>query len=74
MTRDQILIQLEAIRGICDALAAALIAEGKAAPAAGGCEHPETMRKDASTLRGPRQFFCGACKQIINETTGEAVN
>lgn len=72
MTRDQIVTQLAAIRGIVDALAASLLAEAPGAPAE-GCEHPEAMRKDASTLRGPRRFYCGACKSVIDEATGEVV-
>jgi DNA-binding FrmR family transcriptional regulator len=62
MDREAILVQLQAIRGICDALAAQIVAES--APA-GGCEHPEDQRQDVSTMRGPRKFFCRACRQTV---------
>lgn len=67
MDRDHVLAQLGAIRAICDALAATLLQEAGQSAAAGGCEHPEAMRQDASTLRGPRRFYCRQCKEVINE-------
>lgn len=61
--RDQVLAQLAAIRAICDALAANLLADLAATPA--GCPHPEDLRQDATTLRGPKRFYCRACKQLV---------
>lgn len=63
MDREHVLAQLQAIRSICDALAAQLLAD--VAPAEAGCPHPEEQRQDASTMRGPRKFFCKACKQVV---------
>ena len=65
MDRQVILTQLWAIRAICDALAAQLQAE--TAPTTGGCEHPESARENAQTMGGPRQFYCRACKNIIDD-------
>jgi hypothetical protein len=68
MTRDQVLAQLAAIRAIVDAIAWSLREEAHPpATSSGGCDHPEVMRKDASTLRGPRAFYCMACKEIVTE-------
>ena len=66
MDREYVLAQLGAIRAICDAFGAAVVAEGQPAPA-GGCDHPESMRENASTMGGPRQFYCRACKAIVTE-------
>jgi hypothetical protein len=66
MDRDAILVQLQAIRGICDALAAQLLVEQ--APVGAGCPHPEDQRENASVMRGPRQFYCRACKEVIAES------
>jgi hypothetical protein len=64
MDHEAVLVQLQAIRAICDALAAQIVAEAAPAPAS-GCEHPEDQRQDASTMRGPRKFFCRACRQTV---------
>lgn len=65
MTNDQIIAQLWAIRAIVDALAANLNAAS--APTATGCEHPEESRENASTIQGPKQFYCRACKEIVTD-------
>lgn len=66
---DQILTQLAAIRGLCDALATALMEDAvRSEPVAAGCSHPPEQR-EIGTLRGPgpKQFYCRACHEIVTE-------
>lgn len=58
------LVQLYAMRAQLDAL---ILAEESAIETEQPleCPHPEHLRRDASTMGGPRKFKCLACKQTV---------
>lgn len=60
------LLQLYSLRAQVEALIAMEQAETMPDPVEpGDCQHPEERRVNAQTMGGPPQFYCQACKSMV---------